>query len=460
MVMASHHNDDADASISKSVDVKLTFPPPGVAYFNNASSTRLPPSVLAAGQRALHSQACPWDAPSHDAQDDLKQIRRLFAKLIGSLCVDGSDVTICPSTAFAITLAAHNLRRTGKIRPNSKILLIQDQMPSAVYPWQEICHFVEGLELLVVPYPETKERGWTELILEQLQDAEQNISVACLPQCHWADGSLIDLVKVSEACQSCNVSLVIDATQSIGAMPFSVQEIDAELVSCSVHKWLLAPHGCSLCYVNPRNHDAWLPLDQHDRARLCNENPLWDVETNKLRSGRIQDGAGYSEEFVHGARRLDAGGRPNPILMPMLRAALEILARYGDIERIQSKISEINDQVLEGAMQMGFTTSPGPRAGHILGLRPGSDELKAKLTPEAMLEICKRLQAKGIFISARCGAFRISPYINTTEDEVKQLLAGLADECCDDEFIKARFAAIDTTGVHVQKGAKGYCSVM
>ena len=438
----------------------MTEPPPGIAYFNNASSTALPSSVLAAGQRALHSQARPWDAPpQHDAKDDQVQIRRLFAKLISSPSDDGSDVAICPSTAFAITLAAHNLHRVGKIRPQSKVLLVQDQMPSAVYPWQELCHLVEdGLELLVVPYPENDERGWTELILEQLQDTTQDISVACLPQCHWADGSLIDLAKVSEACQSRNVSLVVDATQSIGVMPFSVQDIDADLVACSVHKWLLAPHGCSLCYVNPRNHDTWLPLDQHDRSRQCHEDPLWDVKMNKLQSGRVQDGGGYSEEFVQGARRLDAGGRPNPILMPMLRSALEIVTGYGDVAKIQAKIAAVNGKVLEGATQMGFTTSPGPRAGHILGLRPGTDGLKAKLTPESMLGICERLQDKGIFISARCGAFRISPYVDTTDDEVKLLLAGLADECCDDDFIKARFAVKNATDV--QRGTNGYCSVM
>ena len=47
----------------------MTEPPPGIAYFNNASSTALPPFVLASGQRALHSQARHWDAPSqHDAR--------------------------------------------------------------------------------------------------------------------------------------------------------------------------------------------------------------------------------------------------------------------------------------------------------------------------------------------------------------------------------------------------------
>jgi len=420
-------------------------PPPDVAYFNNASATALPPSVLAAGQRALESQSSPWDPSITDPKQDQDQMRRLFAQIIDSPTTDGSVVAIFPSTAFAITLAAHNLHRTGKLRPDSKILLIQDQMPSAVYPWQEMCHNVEGLELLVVPYPQTEERGWTELILEQIRDPAQDVSVVCLPQCHWADGSLIDLVKISEACKGRDLSLVVDATQSIGVMPFSVQDIDADAVACSVHKWLLAPHGCSLCYINPRNHRTWLPLDQHDRARLCHRNPLWDAQMNKLKGGRVQDGAGYSEEFVSGAARLDSGGRPNPLLMPMLRAALEVVARYGDLNQIQAKILAINDKILKGAVEMGFTTTPGPRAGHILGLRPGTDELKAKLTPDVMLDICERLQVKGIFISVRCGVFRISPYINTADDEVRQLLAGLAEECCEDENLKAKFTSDQST---------------
>ena len=421
-------------------------PPPGVAYFNNASATALPPSVLAAGQQALESQSSPWESSSHDPKQDPDQIRRLFGRIVNSPTDDGSDVAIFPSTAFAITLAAHNLHSTGRLRPNSKILLIQDQMPSAVYPWQEMCHIVEGLELLVVPYPKNEEKGWTELIFDQIWDTAQDVSVVCLPQCHWADGSLIDLVKISGACKSRDVALMVDATQSIGVMPFSVQEIDADAVACSVHKWLLAPHGCSLCYINPRNHSTWLPLDQHDRSRLCHQNPLWDAQMNKLKGGTVQDGAGYSEEFVAGAQRLDAGGKPNPVLLPMLLAALDIVSGYGDLNRIQAKISAINKDVLKGAVEMGFTTTPGPRAGHILGLRPGTEELKAKLTPEKMLDICTRLQAKGIFISVRCGAFRISPYIHISEDEVRQLLAGLGKECCKDENLKAKFTSVQSAG--------------
>mmetsp|Transcript_27748 Transcript_27748/g.61733 ORF Transcript_27748/g.61733 Transcript_27748/m.61733 type:complete len:434 (-) Transcript_27748:40-1341(-) len=422
--------------------------------------TALPPSVRTVGERALQYKSRPWDPPpSHDAARDAAAVRRLFSQLIGcsgSDCSgsnssgDGSDVVaIVPSTAFAITMAAHNLNRTGRVRPNTSILLLQDQMPSAVYPWQELCHVVDGLKLVVVPYPTSHDGGWTEQIVRILKDPKtsgcnnNDVSVVCLPQCHWADGSLLDLATISRVCKERNVALVVDATQSIGAHPFSVQDVDADCVACSVHKWLLGPHGASLVYVPQRNYDSWLPLDQHDRARLCNDGDLWDASMNKMHGGSVQrDGAGYPEEFDYGARRLDAGGRPNPILLPMLRAALDIVAEY-DIGQVQDQLAAVNEKVLGGARQMGFTTTPGPRAGHILGLRPGTPELKEKLTPEEMIRIGKRLEGRGIFISVRCGAFRISPYLHTTDEEIQQLLIGLADECCDDDDTRAKFVSAD-----------------
>lgn len=76
-----------------------------------------------------------------------------------------------------------------------------------------------------------------------------------------------------------------------------------------------------------------------------------------------------------------------------------------------------------------------------MGLRPGTLALRAKLpTPAAMVAVADRLRSEhGAHISVRCGAFRISPYVNTTEEEVAQLLAGLAHECCDDPIVRARF---------------------
>jgi selenocysteine lyase/cysteine desulfurase len=43
-----------------------------------------------------------------------------------------------------------------------------------------------------------------------------------------------------------------------------------------------------------------------------------------------------------------------------------------------------------------------------------------------MIEICNRLQNEfGIFTAVRCGALRISPYIDNTKDDIKALVIAL-----------------------------------
>ena len=115
----------------------------GVSYFNNAGMTALPPSVAAAGRDAVSQKSCPWESLPSDLTDDVEDIRKMFSSLMNG-SGDGSDVAIVPSTSFALTMAARNLERTGRVRPNSRIVLIQDQMSSAVYCWQDVCSRIEG----------------------------------------------------------------------------------------------------------------------------------------------------------------------------------------------------------------------------------------------------------------------------------------------------------------------------
>ena len=71
----------------------------------------------------------------------------------------------------------------------------------------------------------------------------------------------------------------------------------------------------------------------------------------------------------------------------------------------------------------------GPRAGHIIGLRPmSSSSLSKALTPAKMVQVANNLKAKGVYLAVRCGAFRIAPYLNTTMDDVRVLLKHLEEE--------------------------------
>ena len=129
---------------------------------------------------------------------------------------------------------------------------------------------------------------------------------------------------------------------------------------------------------------------------------------------------GYPEKFYSDARKFDSGGKVNPILIPMLCSSMEEVARI-DMQEAQIKLKSLITPLLEWAKDNGFILSPGPHAYHLVGLRP------CNRTPEDLLQVCSKLQEKGIYIAVRCGGFRISPYLTTTPDEIRQLIQGFED---------------------------------
>ena len=374
-------------------------------YFNNAAKARFDPQVVATGVACIEKD--PWEMMN--AEDDKAQVRTLYAKLLG--VVDHGDaptptpttIAIMPSTAFAITLAAQNLQRT--IPQGGKILLLQDQYPSAVYPWQDICATSGGkFSLEVVPYPQQGET-WTSLILERLASCD-SIAIACLPPLFWCTGAIIDLELIGPLCKEKGIPLIVDATQAVGIYPVHVPNIPCAMIACSVHKWLRGPSGTCLVYIEPSLVESWQPLDQHDRARDWQGRSVAD-------RGAMSPTDGYPSEFLPGTRKFDAGGRTQPILMPMLRAALESVVTLDTAKaqlQLQALVKPLRDWAAQSPLVQALPAEA--HASHILGLTPTLPK-----TTQEMLDMAKQLMDTfHIAVAVRCGVFRISPYVDNTAE--------------------------------------------
>lgn len=385
----------------------------GVRYFNNAAKARFDPDVVTTGVACVQQDA--WEM---SGDEDKERVRELFAQIIGA---EGSEIAVMPSTAFAITLAAQNLKETAALKNRQgKILLLQDQYPSAVYPWQDLSQSSSLISLEIVPYPNLEEKQtWTTLILERL--AKSDILVACLPPLSWCDGSIIDLNTIGAYCKERNIVLIVDATQAVGVFPVNVQAIQPAMLACSTHKWLRGPAGTCLCYVDKKAVSLWKgPLDQHDRARD------WHGQSIAYRNTLSPNG--YPSDFMAGARKFDSGGRAQPILMPMLRAALEKVALI-DVKQAQVQLHALmrplrNWIATQNAAFHPLPGNPETHAGHIFGLRP------KQLSVDEMIQMAKQLATKErVIVSVRCGVFRVSPYVDNSAEDVQHLVGALQKVC-------------------------------
>jgi len=295
---------------------------------------------------------------------------------------------------------------------------LENENASNVYCWQNICDQV-GCTLSVIK--RTGEECWADILSAQI--ALKDVDIVAVSNVHWCDGSVVDLQKISDVISSFSNDdtfrkpyFVIDGTQSVGALPIDVGRLNADFMACSVHKWLLSPYGMCLVYLRPAHHGDWEPLDHHDRQRLNSDNPAWDEV------GSMTD-LGYPTAFKQGARRLDSGGRPNPVVLASLRVSLALILAWTP-EAIQSYLSVLTDSLAErvSAMNCGLEVLPKEqRSGHILGLRCSSE--CAYTVPE----LVSALRQRGVFVSARVGVVRVSPHIYNTMDDVDKFMVVLGD---------------------------------
>lgn len=355
-------------------------------------------------------------------------MRNLYATLINAESPE--TIALAPTTAFAISLAAKNVIASGRLGPGKKIIILENEMASNVYPWQNACKET-GADLSIVPFPKPG-GSWINSILDFLDDSTVVVSTCAT---HWCDGSSIDLTHLSAELAARYSSekrpfFIIDGTQSIGAMHFDVTALKPDFVSCSVHKWLLAGRGLSLVYLNPIHHNSWIPLDHHDRTREGSQYSFWDnIGTMRGVSGAADGWIGYPEPFLPGALRIEAGGGHNYVQMAMLKVSLQILTQRWTPERIYPYLSYLIDK-LANLITASFPEGPlyvlpkDRRGGNILGIRVDAS-ISWSLTPE---RIAEELKVKhNIIVAVRLGVVRISPFIFNTYSDMTRVAESLVE---------------------------------
>ncbi len=355
--------------------------PKDVAYLNCAYISPLLNEVREAGLAGTKRKSRPWEIQPPDFFREAEVARQLFAELIHA---NDGDIALIPAASYGIATAARNL----PLEVDQSILLLQEQFPSNVYPWRELA---KERRARIVTLPRPEDDDWTRAILAAL---DERVAVAALPHVHWTDGGVINLERVSARCREISAALVVDGTQSVGALPFDVEAVKPDFLAVASYKWLLGPYAAGFLYVAPKWQQA-MPLEHN-----------WiDREGSEDFSNLVN----YRDSYQPGARRFDVGERGNIHLLPMINAGLRQLLAWG-IHDIQSTIRARTDRIAERASELGMVTlPPEQRAGHYLGLR------FPKGVPEGLAQ---RLAREQVYVSVRGrDAVRVTPHLWVSDED-------------------------------------------
>lgn len=365
--------------------------PNGVTYLNAAFMGPALESSTARGVAAVAQKQAPWEMSPADFFPLPERSRALFGQLIGA---PADNVAIVPSASYGIAVAARNI----PVGRGQSIVVLAEQFPSNVYPWRRLAQRT-GAALTTVSRP--SDDDWTRALLACI---DENTAVVACGHCHWTDGSLIDLIRVGRRCREVGAALVVDGTQSVGVMPFSVADIWPDFLIAGAYKWLLGPYSYGWMYVDPKWHEGE-PLEETWLGRNGCEN--------------FTGLANYRDDYQPGALRFDMGERSNFALTPIAVDALETLLQWGAGE-ISAYLGTLIDRLAIGARRLGLTVPDRSlRAPHMIGLR---------FDGAVPANLPARFAAENIFVSVRGQSIRVAPHMYNDAADVNRFLTVLERE--------------------------------
>jgi len=366
--------------------------PKEVAYFNCAYNS---PQLNESHRRLLlgvDSKSRPWNRTADSFFADAETIRQLASAQFGG---DSDGYAVVPAASYGLSTAARAVE--PHLQRGDRILLMADEFPSNVLPWRRTAQET-GAQISTVPTP--VDGNWTRAILGQM---EKGIRLVAVSSCHWTNGAFVDLLSIGKACRDIDALLVVDATQTLGAMPLSMDELRPDFLVAAGYKWLLSPYGFGLLYVG----EAWR-----------NARPLEEVWLARTNAEDFTGLVNYSDTYMPGARRFDMGEKCAATILPGAIAALEQINTWG-VQTIADSLASINNKIAARLEELDFTLPPvAQRCPHMFGA----------LLPEGYRgNLVAELHRQDIYISQRGQAVRFAPHMHVDDHDVTRLVEAVSE---------------------------------
>lgn len=366
--------------------------PKSSIYLNCAYMSPLMKRVEQAGKEGMRQKRNPASVSSEDFFNDTELLRREFARLIR---VDNPKrIVVIPSASYGLSAAARNV----VLRRGDSVVVMHGQFPSNVYPWMRLTAEAGATLRVVEPPLGLVDRGklWNERLLEAIKPGTR---VVAMGNVHWADGTRFDLQAVGKRAREVGALLIVDGTQSIGALPFDVSRIRPDAVICAGYKWLMGPYSIGLAYYGEA-FDQGVPLEEN-----------W---INRKGSEDFTGLVSYQESYQPGALRYEVGEHSNFILVPMMLEALRQVNAWGQ-ENIQEYCQALTSRGLTRLREHGYWIEEATwRGQHLFGIRfPDGAPID---------KIKERVKRHRISVSFRGEFMRVSPHVYNTASEFKRFV--------------------------------------
>ncbi|MDX6388331.1 MAG: hypothetical protein QOD85_2133 [Gaiellaceae bacterium] len=212
------------------------------------AASPLPDAALARLTEQAQLQAAGGTLAFEPYESLQAQLRAAAAEL---LAADPRDISFQRNSTEAVSLIAAGY----PFNSGDEVIGYVHEYPANHYPWRNLAqHGVRLVELTNSRPPAVADCASRPCALS-LDELEQRITprtrIIALSHVQFASGYAADVRALAALCHERGIDLVIDAAQSLGALPIEAQPGLAAIVA-SGWKWLLGPIGSGLMWTSPQ----------------------------------------------------------------------------------------------------------------------------------------------------------------------------------------------------------------
>lgn len=376
-------------SIAELAEIRELFPiVKDYTFLNSASMAPLPtPSATAVSQFVAELSSMAY-LGMEKWIETIGATRKKAATLIGA---KPNEIAFIRNTSDGVSLVASGL----DLKRGDEVIINDLEFPSNVYPWLNLMR--KGVVVKTVK--SEGGRVTEDMIAIKVTSRTKVIAISTV---QYSSGYRADLSAIGALAREANAWFFVDAIQSLGLIPLDVKEHNIDFLACGGHKWLCAPEGIGIFYVDEKNLDALTP------TRVG-----WHSVVNAIDFGNIDF------TLKPDAERFEEGTANRAGIFGLL-ASLETVTAHG-VSNNFAHVLGLNDRLYQGLEKAGCeilspVESDKERSG-ITIFSTGSDEKNRLLS--------KKLNAANILVIHRGAGIRVSPHFFNNNDDIDRLIKAL-----------------------------------
>lgn len=355
-------------------------------FLAHAGVTALPRAVADATIRYTEQSAA---KPQEFAEVlyDVKQTRIAAAQFIGA---QWDEIALLGPTSLGLSLFANGIAWNA----GDEVICYANDYPANVYPWMELAR--KGV---VVRHLEPERIGEITPGLVEAALTPKTRLVA-LASCSFFTGFRIDVDAIGRLLHSRGVLFSLDAIQTCGAFPVSVEHVD--FLSADAHKWMLGPMSIGIVYVKKEHFDLVRPT-------LLG---AWNVLSPNFITQEEIAFHPTGQRYEPGA--LNIGG------IYGMKAAIDLIMGVG-LDKIAARLLDLKKHLVSGLEPMGFEIIPPLEGANASGITT------FRHPAAGMAKLFKLLEENDIVASLRYDRagteyIRLSPHFYNTTAELDRVL--------------------------------------